>query len=66
MPIPADPRQRCEHCRFFDPPNPGDEEGWCLRYPPQIFCVSPTHPVGSFFPKVGPQDWCGEFQPDGQ
>ena len=41
----------CGTCRFY-------EDGDCHRYPPQL--VSPNQL--SWYPDVGPEDWCGEWQ----
>ncbi len=49
---------RCENCAFY-------EDRLCHRYPPTVY--SEPDPVTTCstlysFPRVDPDDWCGEFE----
>jgi hypothetical protein len=49
----------CKLCRFVSLVD--DNNGFCRRYPPQIF-MNPNGSVSSTFPSVNPQTFsCGEF-----
>lgn len=55
----AQPReQRCDNCRYAEAPLSPDEPdtGECRRYPPSRSCDGRPD-----FPKVGRDDWCGEW-----
>lgn len=61
-------KQECSTCKFY---NLDDQlMGWCRRYPP-VFHPSDdltgseaVHPAYyAQFPRVDPDDWCGEFKP---
>ena len=65
--------QRCENCRFYDPPLSEESAtfGQCRRYPPALVVVSGAD-VGdenvkgglvALHPDVWPGEWCGEWQP---
>ena len=61
----------CDNCRWFDPDHekaeffdaaaPDEIEGWCRRYPPATVKVEDSASYG-VWPKVGGQDWCGEWE----
>lgn len=56
----------CAECRFFAP-----ADSACRRYPPtRVTDQTSALETGGYafdvitaFPTVGPNDWCGEFQP---
>lgn len=52
-------RNLCENCKHFHSRMPENIWGQCRRYPPQF---DPREQ----WPAVGPEQWCGEHQPDRQ
>jgi len=60
---------KCEDCKYFDDgivtqPNAVDMDiaPHCRRYAPRIICGGGTGWSNQLFPKVHPDDWCGEFE----
>ncbi len=68
---------RCETCRFYQPPRdglPDGTEGECRRFPPSVSptkqhideAATITGTDGFWFgwwPEVPDHGWCGEYQP---
>lgn len=59
----------CGECRFFDPIDMDQEEGYCRRFAPRprkaprdAMTPDPTDVV-SWWPVVINEDWCGEAVP---
>lgn len=48
---------RCADCRFYEP-SQAPSDGECRRR-------SPRHQDGPPWPRIGPEKWCGEYQPSG-
>lgn len=55
--LPADCMPKCVSCAFGEIEGEG---GVCHRYPPQF--VVDEGEVGSAFPVVSADDWCGEYR----
>lgn len=57
--------QRCETCRFFVDHSSTVEEdqGFCLRYPPQIEALEIAISRSWLFPRVSKGSRCGEWRP---
>jgi hypothetical protein len=53
-------KEKCELCRFFVP-LPGDEMGFCHRYPPTLGQTD-RYVRSQQWPCVYTRDWCGEFK----
>ena len=61
----------CAQCAMFEPhPASPTQSGWCKRYPPTAFAISPRVQSGagavsiqSSFAPVAAAEWCGEFAP---
>lgn len=52
--------EMCENCRFcWKPPNVGGF--FCRRYPPQ-----PLGPDRVLWPAMMPNEWCGEWEWEGE
>lgn len=57
----------CVTCHFFVKQSRLDG-GWCHRYPPQIIATGNFQEgygelsCETYFPNVGPTEWCGEYQ----
>lgn len=59
----------CSDCRFFEP-RKGEKQGRCKANPPvrrrQLVAIVYSLPIyddQSVWPKVGPDDSCGQHQP---
>lgn len=57
--LPDDCMPKCGGCAFFQS-EPGEDAGYCRRYPPQV--VSSEDGEYSAFPVVEVPDFCGEFR----
>ena len=54
--------QICKNCRFFDQVG-GNNEGECLRYPPQVARYEEVlNRIIWMFPEVNQTDQCGEWR----
>lgn len=57
--IPDDCMPKCATCAFIQIA-PGEEAGYCRRYPPQV--VSSDEGEYSAFPVIEVSDFCGEYR----
>lgn len=55
--------ERCENCKFSHPVH-GDQHPECRRMPPMIQAVPSQRGLMNVtnFPRVQPDQWCGEFR----
>lgn len=52
----------CWNCRSFNYPGQGDS-GECRRNSPRVKFSRRDDEIGSVWPVVAAEDWCGEFRP---
>ena len=58
----------CQNCAYFNPPpdeDGDDAKGECRLYPPALFHPKENSAYSQGFPDMKPDDWCGQFTPDG-
>jgi hypothetical protein len=55
----ADP-ETCASCRFFLLPDPKDDVGYCVRFPPKVIVINDA--PESVLPVVRHDEWCGEYK----
>jgi hypothetical protein len=56
----------CKHCRYFLLTREEQNTGICRRYAPKPIFLHQSKrdiPAVTRWPDVGPEDWCGEFDP---
>ena len=49
----------CKECKYWIDADDEDVDGWCHRYPPSY---GEDFDSLGLFPRVEPDDWCGEFE----
>jgi len=52
---------RCFQCHYWMPFLIDNTEGFCERYPPQVYSIDRAQ-HGSSHPSTFHHDWCGEFK----
>jgi len=54
----------CMNCRFYDPFDDGDNDGYCRRHAPRGTVVEEEEApmVRAEWPVVRGSDWCGEWE----
>ena len=54
--MPGPNQENCGSCYFRD------NDGWCKRYPPTILYTISNETIQEP-PRMGYNDWCGEYKP---